>query len=410
MSHSELALWRFSLIAPLLHLPPGVSLSEMARQLAVEVKWRPDVAYSTEGEPVFVSAETLLRWMRRYRKEGLAGLEKQPRSDRGRSRALDESLVARVLELSAERPAWTVKAIHRQLQRELGRAVPLKPVYRVLKGRKRVPPTDAFRKRPPGVPQNLWIADTMHGPEVYGPRRAKRKSYLIAILDDASRLVVGASFVLSDDTGALMPVLHEALLARGLPHRLLVDNGPNYRSRALRTACAHLGIHLVHAAPYRATSKARLERFFLTVRMQMLPRLPEAPKLEEVRTEWARFVAEYHETSHSALSEISGRPTTPLTYYLQNLPDDVEYREELDLNDFFQVEVVRRVNADGTIRLASRSWEVRPELAGRRVLVRYDPEKLRTIGPRAVQNGPIRVVYRVLEDRHAPFEVAFPVP
>jgi len=389
MPRSELPLWRFSLIAPLLHRAPGVSLTSMARQLAAEVKNGPD------GEPVLVSVETLLRWLRRYQKGGLDALRNQTRSDRGRSRALDEETITRLLQLSEQHPDWTVKAIHRHLQRERGKAVPLKPVYRLLKGRKRETATEAFRKRPPGVPQVLWLADTMHGPEVYGPRRKKRRSYLIAILDDASRIITAAAFTLSDNVQALMPVLREGILSRGLPHRLLVDNGPNYRSLILRTACAHLGIHLVHAAPYRATSKARLERFFLTVRLQMLPRLPEQPTLEQVRTEWARFLAEYHDTPHASLSEIAGKPTTPLGYYLRFLPGDVRYLEELALADLFLIEVTRRVNADATFRLATRFWEVRPELVGERVLVRYDPGDLKC------------VLYRPLLDNKAPFEKAF---
>ena len=76
MAQSELALWRFSLIAPLLHRAPNASLAEMARQLAAEVKNSPD------GAPIFLSAETLLRWLRRYQKGGLDALENQTRSDR----------------------------------------------------------------------------------------------------------------------------------------------------------------------------------------------------------------------------------------------------------------------------------------------------------------------------------------
>jgi transposase len=389
MPQSELALWRFSLIAPLLHRAPGVSLSQLSRQLAAEVKQGPD------GVPLFVSAETLLRWLRRYQQGGLDALENQRRSDRGRSRSLDDATVARLLELAAEQPTWTVKAIHHRLERELGESLPLKPVYRLLKGRKRLAPNDAFRKRPPGIPQVLWLADTMHGPQVYGSRRKKRNTFLIAVLDDASRALMAAAFALSDSVQALMPVLRQAILARGLPHRLLVDNGPNYRSLVLRTACARLGIHLVHAAPYRATSKARLERFFRTVRLQMLPRLPEAPTLKQVQTEWARFLSEYHDTPHSSLSEITGRPTTPLGYYLRFLPGDVRYLEELAVDDLFLIDATRRVNADATFRLASRSWEVRPELVGERVLVRYNPDDL------------TRVLYRPLQDPDAAFLPAF---
>lgn len=391
MAQSELALWRFSLIAPLLHRAPNVSLAELARQLAAEVK------NSRDGAPLFLSAETLLRWLGRYRKGGLDALENQTRSDRGCSRALDAATVAKLFELAGEHPGWTIKAVHRRLQLDLARQVPLKPIYRLLKGRRRLAPQEAFRRRPPGVPQVLWLADTMHGPEVYGPGRKKHKCFLIALLDDASRAVMAGAFSLRDNVLALMPVLRQALLARGLPHRLLVDNGANYRSRVLRTACASLGIHLVHATPYRATSKARLERFFLTVRLQMLPRLPQYPTLEQVQTEWARWLAEYHDTPHSSLTELMGKPTTPLDFYLSLLADDVRHPAEIDINDLFLIEATRRVNADATIRVASRFWEVRAELVGSRVLVRFNPDDTN------------RVLYRPIQDPRATFEQAFPV-
>lgn len=392
MNHSEFALWRFSLIAPLLHRAPNVSLAELSRQLAAEVKTAPD------GAPALMSAETLLRWLRHYQKGGLEALEKRPRSDRGRPRALDAGLVARLIELACDKPDWTVKAVHRHLQRELARPIPIKPVYRLLLGRKRDAQPEALRRRPVGIPQVLWLADTMHGPEVYGPHRKKRKCFLIALLDDASRAIMAGQFALRDDVTALMPVLREAVLARGLPHRLIVDNGPNYRSRVLRTACARLGIHLVYAIPYRATYKARLERFFLTVRLQMIPRLPQFPTIEQVRTEWARFLAEYHDTPHSSLTELIGKPTTPLDFYLRFLPQDVRHLAELDIADLFLVEAIRRVNADSTIRLASKFFEVRPELAGDRVLVRFNPQ------------APTRALCRPLLKPDAPFEQAFPIP
>lgn len=391
MPDAERALWRFSLIAPLLHRAPNVSLTEMARQLAAEVK------HGLDGAPVLVSTETLLRWLRHYQQGGLAALENRPRSDRGRCRALDPDIVAQVLALADREPTWTVVAVHRQLQRDLGRALPLKPVYRLLKGRQRVADTDARRRRPPGVPQVLWLADTLHGPAVYGPRRTKHKSFLLAVFDDASRTVMGSAFTRRDNVTALMPVLRDAVLARGIPHRLLVDNGANYRSRVLRTACAHLGIHLVHAAAYRPTSKARLERFFLTVRQQMLPRLPEFSTLEQVNTEWARFVAEYHGTPHSTLTQLMGRPTTPLDFYLRFLPDDVRYPPQIDLADLFLVEATRRVAADATVRVGARIWEVRAELVGEHVLVRFNPE------------DPQRVLYRSVTQPDEPFETAFPV-
>lgn len=383
----ELALWRFSLIAPLLHRAPGVSITEMSRQIAAEIKSAPD------GSPVLLCADTLLRWLRRYQLGGLEALDNKLRRDRGLPRALDAATVARAVELAGERPNWTTKALHRHLQLELGRPVPVKPVYRLLKGRKRLADKEVFYRRPVGVPQVLWLVDTMHGPDVYGPGRKKRKSFLIAFLDDASRAIMAAAFALSDNVFALMPVLRQALLTRGLPHRLLADNGPNYRSRVLRTACARLGIHLVHAAPYRATAKARLERFFLTVRLQLIPRLPLHPTLELLQKEWARFLAEYHDRPHSSLTELMGKPTTPLDFYLRFLPDDVKHLSELSIDDLFLIEGTRRVNNDSTIRVAAKFWEVTAPV-GERVQVRYNPDDTQ------------HVLYRPLQDKHAPFKQA----
>ena len=391
MPDAELALWRYGLIAPLLHRAPNVSLTAMAQQLAAEVK------QGRHGAPLWVSAETLLRWLRRYQQGGLEALANRPRADRGRCRALHPDTVDQLLALADEHPDWTVKALHRQLERDRGQALPLKPLYRLLKGRQRAKTNDAMRRRPPGLPQVLWLADTMHGPAVYGPRRKKSKSFLIAVFDDASRVVMAAAFTRRDNVAALMPVLRDAVLARGLPHRLLVDNGANYRSRVLRTACAQLGIHLLYATAYRPTSKARLERFFLTVRLQMLTRLPAFPTLQQVRTEWARFVAEYHDTPHSSLTRLTGKPTTPLAFYLHHLPDDVRYPPQLDLADLFLVEATRRVNADATIRVTAAYWEVDPQLVGQRVLVRFNPDE------------PKRVLYRPLEETKADFQPAFPV-
>jgi hypothetical protein len=144
-------------------------------------------------------------------------------------------------------------------------------------------------------------------------------------------------------------------------------------------------------------AKARLERFFGTVRQQLLPRLPTFASLDQLRTEWARFLAEYHDTPHRSLTQLVGRPTTPLDYYLNNLPPDVRYPQTLELAELFLVEVTRRVNPDATIRLAHRSWEVDPALVGQRVLVRYNPD------------DPQQVRYRPVLLPSAAFTPAFPV-
>ena len=47
----------------------------------------------------------------------------------------------------------------------------------------------------------LWMSDVTHGPGVATENGRKKKSYLIALLDDATRVVPFASFALSETNG-----------------------------------------------------------------------------------------------------------------------------------------------------------------------------------------------------------------
>jgi len=71
MTTSDIALWRYSIIAPLLHRAPGESLLDSARRLAFETKT------GSDGEPITVSVPTLLRWYREWQSGGVEALEKR---------------------------------------------------------------------------------------------------------------------------------------------------------------------------------------------------------------------------------------------------------------------------------------------------------------------------------------------
>ena len=108
----------------------------------------------------------------------------------------------------------------------------------------------------------LWMSDVMYGPAVPDDTRRKRKTYLIAFLDDATRVIPHAEFAFAENTRAFLPVFKQALIRRGLPQRLFVDNGANYRSHQFALICAKLGVALIHARPFQPEGKGKIERFF----------------------------------------------------------------------------------------------------------------------------------------------------
>ena len=176
----------------------------------------------------------------------------KPRTDRGKPRRLPPEVAERLVALKAD-PAWPVRAIIRAAAEE-GIDHPLAPstVHRLLsrEGLFDRKPPDGRRRFAFREAGELWMSDVMHGPKVrFG--RSRRKTYLIAFIDDATRVVPFAAFATAENVQAFLPVFKNALIRRGLPQRLYVDNGAAYRSRHLALICARLGVVLVHARPYQ---------------------------------------------------------------------------------------------------------------------------------------------------------------
>ncbi|SHH51080.1 Integrase core domain-containing protein [Desulforamulus hydrothermalis Lam5 = DSM 18033] len=101
----------------------------------------------------------------------------------------------------------------------------------------------------------------------------KTKTFLFGFIDDCSRIVPFAQFTVSVKFDALKNVFKEALIRRGIPKIVYVDNGKIYRADTFHIACAGLGIVLTHTKPYDAASKGKIERFFGTVKTRFFPLL-----------------------------------------------------------------------------------------------------------------------------------------
>ncbi|MGH8569979.1 MAG: hypothetical protein ACREXU_18730, partial [Gammaproteobacteria bacterium] len=73
----------------------------------------------------------------------------------------------------------------------------------------------------------LWMSDVMHGPTVCVGDRTRRKTYLIAFLDDATRVIPFAAFALAENTQAFLPVFNQALDSAGAcPYACMSTMGP----------------------------------------------------------------------------------------------------------------------------------------------------------------------------------------
>ena len=192
-----------------------------------------------------------------------------------------------------------------------------------------------------------------------------------------------ASFGFSENTHALLTVLEQAIRRRGIPKRLYVDNGSAFRSTHLSLVCAKLGITLIHARPYQPQGKGKQERWFRTVRMQLLPSLGETDlaSLDALnRRLWGWVEGEYHQRPHRGLD---GK--TPFDAWATSSDEVRLTGPELGLRELFLVEEKRKVARDRTLSLRGVLYEVDALLVGEAVTMRFDPAR---------QRGPIDVWHR----------------
>ena len=246
----------------------------------------------------------------------------------------------------------------------------------------------------------------MHGPKV-PMGAASRKAYLVSLMDDASRLIAHSAFCPAEGALDIEGVLKQAVLKRGLPTRLVIDNGAAYRAKTLQGICARLGIHLVYCRPYRPEGKAKLERWHRTFRDQFLSELDPGriQDLSDLNARlWAWVERVYHRTAHAGLQ---GR--TPLQRYRQDLPRIRTLGQRAArLDELFYHRLARKVRKDATVSFQGDRFEVPYELSGQRVVLVVDPHTGQVHGVEDEQGQalgaatPLDAVANVNRKRHQP--------
>ena len=366
----QVAVFRFGVISDFVS-PSRLGWGERQRLLKdkCERSWHIPFSQRTRLSPA-----TIRSWIRAYEKSGqqLESLYPHSRRDRGQPRALDQETTLALIGLRKEIPLSTVKGLIRTAQQrgvvDSEQFLAESTLWRLFKreglmGRTEHTPVDR-RRFEAELPNDIWQSDVMHGPTV-PVQNKNRKTYLIAFIDDMSRLVCHAQFYLSENLNSYLDALRQALLTRGLPRKLYVDNGPAFRSFHLQQITASLGIALIHAKPYQPQGKGKIERFFGTVRRDFLPgvRTQTLDELNLALDCWLRDL--YHNREHRSTGQ------TPLARYAEHC--ECVRAAPKDLQDHFRQQARRRVAKDRTVAVLGRLFEAPISLIGKQITLFYHP-------------------------------------
>jgi transposase InsO family protein len=230
-------------------------------------------------------------------------------------------------------------------------------IWRVLKRRGFVTPQphkrprSSWRRFQAELPNEVWQADITHW-QLAGGREVE----ILNILDDHSRLLIGATARAIFKAGDIVTDLHAAIGAYGRPERLLTDNGAvftgSYRGRgwvALEREATALGIGLRHSKPYHPQTCGKVERFHQTLK-KWLAKQSRARSVEALQAQLDTFAGYYNtRRPHRAI----GRRTPAEAY--RSRPKAAPVRRGVLIDEHYRVRR-DRIDTDGklTVRHNSR--------------------------------------------------------
>ena len=364
--YGRMDLFRYSVIAPLINNTNEFNtINEYCDFVASK-------SYDFEGKVIKLTPKTVKNWYYKYKKEGLESLENHKRSDKNNFRKIKNELVEdRIIELRKMYPRITTKKIYEKLLEDnyITSDVSVYAIFRYLKNNnlKAVQISKKEKKKyEHDYPNDSWQSDTSTGPYIKVDGKSKRV-YLIMIIDDASRLIVGYDFFFEDNAINMQKVLKSAIKKYGVPKQLYVDNGSPYKNEQISLITARLGIKLIHAKPYSPTGKGKIERSFRTIKDGWLncSDWNEFKTIEDVKDSFSNYLyKEYINKEHSETK------ITPNNKW-HNEIKELKQLEEEKIEEAFMHSRISKVYNDSTIQINNEKYEVPYKYVGQKIEVRY---------------------------------------
>lgn len=368
----SIALMRYGAIAPVISGVPEEysSLSEYFRDVSQKGILHPN------GETRNYAPGTIESWLLDYRKGGFDALIPKSRADCGTSRKIDDDLKEQIRYLKVNYPRLSASAIFRQLQDngsirkgQMCESTVLRFINEMKLQEKMTNNQDLRRYERPHI-NEVWCGDSSVGPYLTTSDGKKHRVYVIALIDDASRFIVGIDVFFNDNFINLMSVTKSAVSKYGVPKVFNFDNGGSYRNKQMEMLAARIGSTIHYCKPYSPVQKAKIERWFRTLKDQWMATLnmKDFHTLDELRGSLMTYVRLYNQRPHSSLEGKSPE---------ERFFSESEYIRRISheqIENSFLLEIERRVSSDSVIVIDQIEYEVDYRFAKQRITLRYSPD------------------------------------
>ena len=326
---------------------------------------------------------TIQTWFSRYKKNGIATVESKIRSDKNQYRKVNvQQLAAGIQEVQ---PSINPNKVGRSLKSAIYKTLLKNGIfsrsqlsqttfYRMVRENELLNKETCDKMRlsfAMRYTNEMWQADTMYGPAIKNSEGQWKKTYLIAFIDDASRVITHAQWFYNDNTENMIHAFRCAMYKRGKPERLYFDNGSNYKSVEIQKACLRLGIKLSHAPIRDGAAKGKIERFFRGFRDRFLTVESQFTSLQDLNERTQNWIEkEYNSQHHRGIGMI------PVDRFNLDISRIVYLHDDKYSEEAFMNEENRVVNKTNTINIHKKTLECPVHLTEKKVQVRFDRNRM----------------------------------
>lgn len=317
-----------------------------------------------------ISSATAYKWLRRFRSNGVKGLEDRSRRPHHSPLRTAAEMEEAVTKLRAKHPAWGGRKLEERLL-VLGRTGVPKPstITAILQRHHLLDPKEsvkhqAFQRFERAAPNELWQMDFKGEFKLLQGR-----CYPLTILDDHSRFAIALHACGRNTKNITQTAMIQAFRRYGLPDWITCDNGSPWGSsgRCFYTALGvwllRLGIGISHSRPHHPQTQGKDERFHRTIEAEVL-RYFRGDTLAQWQRHFDRWRVVYNtERPHEALS--MGVPAS------RYQPSRRRYPEQLPAIEYGPTDIVRKVRPYGHLKYAGREYHVGSAFAGLHVAMRH---------------------------------------
>jgi len=367
--------------------------SRFGKRYKFELKLRCVKLHLEEGFPISLlskevgaSTDGIRRWVKAYQERGEAGLQNPVRSP-GKWRRHPGPVRRKIVEIKKREPFFGVQRISHILKRVFFLSASPETVRRTLQEESLI--VSSQKKHPSNItrprfferstPNQMWQGD------IFTFRLGGRYAYLVGMIDDYSRYMVGLELYRSQTADQVIEVYRRAVGEYGVPKEVLTDRGRQYTNwRGTTRFERELGkdrVRHIKSQAHHPMTLGKIERFWKTIYEEFLVR-SQFGSFEEAQERVRHWVRYYnHKRPHQGIGGL--------------FPADRYFEISGELR-----KVMERGIAENVLEMALRGRPREPfymvgRMEGQSVVLRAEKGKLRLLVDEEGEGKSKELVYEV---------------